>query len=71
MTEQEWRDCGDPQKMLEFLRDNGRVSERKLRLFACACARRLWLSLTEPCCHLALLVAVWVSGDASDETEEL
>ncbi len=39
MTEQEWRACGDPARMLAFLR--GKVSERKLRLFACACCRRL------------------------------
>jgi hypothetical protein len=40
MTEAEWLGCEDPRKMLEFLR--GTVSERKLRLFACACFRRLW-----------------------------
>jgi hypothetical protein len=28
--------------MLAFLRESGRASERKLRLFACACVRRLW-----------------------------
>lgn len=40
MTEKEWLECNDPRKILDFLRD--KASERKLRLFACACVRRRW-----------------------------
>jgi hypothetical protein len=39
MTEAEWLTCPDPDPMLLFLRERG--SERKLRLFACACSRRV------------------------------
>ncbi|MBV9126371.1 MAG: hypothetical protein JO112_23735, partial [Planctomycetes bacterium] len=40
MTEAEWLACDNPDRMLQHL--GTRVSARKLRLFACACGRRLW-----------------------------
>lgn len=39
MSDAEWLACTDPLMMVEFLR--GRSSERKLRLFASACCRRI------------------------------
>ncbi len=40
MTVAEWLACTEPEPMLEFLKDP--VSDRKLRLFSCACCRRIW-----------------------------
>jgi hypothetical protein len=39
MTEAEWGTCNDPRRLLAFLGDD--ASERKLRLLACACCRRI------------------------------
>src|SRR5438552_8254367 len=40
MTEVEWQRCTGPRKMLTFVAQ--KASERKLRLFACACCRSVW-----------------------------
>jgi hypothetical protein len=45
MTEQEWLNSANPEPMLDFLRGKG--SQRKARLFTCACCRRIWHLLTD------------------------
>jgi hypothetical protein len=42
MTHDEWLASIDPQPMLAFLRDGGKISKRKATLFAVACCRGVW-----------------------------
>jgi hypothetical protein len=46
--------------MLAFLR--GRASERKLRLLACACCRRIWEELSEPQREAVVLAERYADG---------
>jgi hypothetical protein len=82
MTEDEWLTGTDPQRMLAWLtgpeyeegwsRSRQRpVSERKLRLFACACCRACWSRLTDPRSRYALEVGErFADGDASEEERQ-
>jgi hypothetical protein len=48
MTEAEWRQCREPERLLDFLRETGQDSHRKCGLFGCACVRRVWALLSDP-----------------------
>jgi hypothetical protein len=63
MTEAEWLAATHPAAMLAFLGD--RASERKLVLFACWCAWRVWRLLDDPRWQRAVEVAErYAEGDA-------
>jgi hypothetical protein len=63
MTEAEWLACTDWTPMLEYLR--GLASDRKLRLFAVACCRRMWHLLTESCQRAVGLAERYCDGLAT------
>jgi hypothetical protein len=55
MTEAEWLECASPGTMLEFL--DGKATERKTRLFACACCRRIWGLIVNESLRRAVVIA--------------
>jgi hypothetical protein len=56
VTEAEWLASEDPEGPLLYLTDSA-VSKRKLRLFGCACVRRVWGALADDRLRRALEVA--------------
>src|SRR4051794_39213363 len=68
MTESEWLTCREPQAMLLFLRNSEKASDRKLRLFAVACCRRMWSFCLKDAVRVAIITAErFADGEASGE----
>ena len=67
MDEARWLRCTDPGPMLELVR--GKVSERKLRLFGCACCRRLFPLFTDPRGPAAVEVVEHYADGLASRTE--
>ena len=65
MTEAEWVTCTNPTDMLFFLRS--RISDRKLRLIAAACCRRIWHLISDDRSRKAV---EWVERDAHESLGE-
>jgi hypothetical protein len=49
MTEAEWLACDDPEQMRVYLRGKKVATDRKLRLYGCACCRLVWQLIPTGC----------------------
>lgn len=66
MTEAEWLTSCEPKALLAFVA--GRVSDRKLRLFAVACCRDVWHMLKDDCTRHAVEIGeAFADGKVSAE----
>lgn len=66
MDQAEWGACGDPEAMIRHLGSS--AGDRKLRLFAAACCRRVWPLLADQRSRDAVTAAEQVeAGTASEE----
>jgi hypothetical protein len=67
MTEAEWLACSDSYSMLRFL--DKKISDRKVRLLACACCRRLWGHLRDERSREAVCVTERYADSSASKAE--
>ena len=67
MTEADWLSATHPRPILEKL--GGRASERKLRLFAAACCRRIWHLFPDERCQASIETAERYADGCATENE--
>lgn len=67
MTETEWFASSDLYAMLQFL--EGKISNRKVGLFVCACCRRIWHYLNDPRSRKAVETWEWISEGVKNGEE--
>ncbi|WP_439631302.1 hypothetical protein [Gemmata sp.] len=67
MTEAEWLACGEPQRLVGSRRS--RITDRKARLYACACCRSMWHLLTDERSRRAVETAERFADDQADGNE--
>jgi hypothetical protein len=71
MTWDTWERCDNVHRMLTFLGNvQPHPSDRKLRLFAAACCRRLWNSLSESHRQAVEVIEKYADGGADDVVRE-
>ena len=70
MDKVEWLASNDPQTMLHFLLSSPGVSDRKFRLFACACGRLSWHLLDERRCLSIEVAEQYADGLTTDDERE-
>jgi hypothetical protein len=61
MRPRTWQSCSTPSRLLDFL--SGRITARKLRLFACACCRSVWHLIQETDSRNAVLTSEQYADD--------